>query len=480
MTLVWCRRDLRLEDHAALALALSRPGMVLPVFVFDRAILEPLARFDRRVAFIHQSLEAMQATLASLGGGLCVVHGRAEEELPRLAAAFQATRMVAARDHEPSAIARDVAVEEALRAMGVSTDWVKDQSIFEHQEILTQAAKPFSVFTPYKNAWLKAFTPAQAAAFESGPQWLKGRLLNKRLAAMPSLDALGFDATAGDDLKTKGSQANAQALLQDFLRRIDHYQAARDFPALRGPSYLSVHLRFGTISIRQLVREAMARIASAASEQDATGARTWLSELIWRDFYMQILANFPHVVHGSFKPQYDKIEWRDPASNDWFDAWCEGRTGYPLVDAGMRQLNQSGYMHNRLRMVVASFLTKDLGIHWKHGEAYFAKRLNDFDLSANNGGWQWAASTGCDAQPYFRIFNPVSQSERFDPAGAFIRRYVPEIAHLGNKQIHSPWLAAGFSAKGYGGPIVDHDVARKETLARFAVLKDAPGAQDAP
>ncbi|MGA1660172.1 MAG: cryptochrome/photolyase family protein [Burkholderiaceae bacterium] len=469
VTLVWCRRDLRLSDHAALAHALERPGLLMPVFVFDPSILAPLPRRDRRVAFIHQSLLEMQSRLAKWGGSLWVVHGEPEVELARLAKAVGATHLVAARDHEPQAIARDARVEKTLQAMGMRTTWVKDQTIFERQEVLTQAGKPFSVFTPYKNAWLKLFTPAHAAAHPT--EALAGRLLKTTTPAMPSLSDLGFDEASGDDLPTAGGEAAAQALLADFLPRMTQYQAARDFPGVRGPSYLSVHLRFGTVSIRQLVREAMAHMASGPN---ADGARTWLSELIWRDFYMQILANFPHVVQGSFKPDYDAIQWREPSENDWFLAWCEGRTGYPLVDAGMRQLNQTGYMHNRLRMVVASFLTKDLGIHWKHGEAYFAEKLNDFDLSANNGGWQWAASTGCDAQPYFRIFNPVSQSERFDPKGAFIRRYVPEIAHLSDKQIHAPWLAAGFSAQGYPPPIVDHDAARRETLARFAAIKPPP------
>ncbi len=309
VTLVWCRRDLRLSDHAALASALERPGLLLPVFVFDPTILAPLPRRDRRVAFIHQSLSEMQERLAELGGSLWVVHGEPEVELARLAKAVGATHLVAARDHEPQAIARDARVEKTLQAMGVSTTWVKDQTIFERQEVLTQAGKPFSVFTPYKNAWLKAFTPGHAAARPTGPQALAGRLLKTVTPAMPSLSDIGFDATSGDDLPTAGGEAAAQALLADFLPRMAQYQAARDFPGVRGPSYLSVHLRFGTVSIRQLVREAMAHMASGPN---ADGARTWLSELIWRDFYMQILANFPHVVRGSFKPDYDAIQWREP------------------------------------------------------------------------------------------------------------------------------------------------------------------------
>ena len=255
-------------------------------------------------------------------------------------------------------------------------------------------------------------------------------------------------------------------MFEEFRTRIDGYQDRRDFPAVRGPSYLSVHLRFGTISIRELARTAHAL--------DSAGAQTWLSELIWRDFYFQILWHNPHVVERSFKPEFDALEF--PDHEDRFAAWCEGRTGYPLVDAAMRQINSSGYMHNRLRMVVASFLVKDLHVHWRRGERYFADHLNDFDLAANNGGWQWAASTGCDAQPYFRIFNPVTQSERFDPDGKFIRLYLPELASVPARYIHAPWTmppidqtAAGvIIGRDYPAPLVDHADARKITLELYA------------
>ena len=256
------------------------------------------------------------------------------------------------------------------------------------------------------------------------------------------------------------------SLLDDFLDRIDRYDDTRDFPGLKGPSYLSTHLRFGTVSVRHLAGLAWER-ARAGSH----GAQVWLSELIWRDFYHQILFHHPRVVSRAYKPDYDRIKWaRGASANAHFAAWCEGRTGYPLVDAAMRQLNQTGYMHNRLRMVTASFLVKDLGIDWRRGEAYFAEQLLDYDLAANNGGWQWAASTGCDAQPYFRIFNPISQSEKFDGEGRFIRRYVPELAHLADRAIHAPWLA-GVPDTVYPAPIVAHDQARAETLSRYAVVK---------
>ena len=293
---------------------------------------------------------------------------------------------------------------------------------------------------------------------------------------MPSLSDLGFEKTNLSELGIPTGMSGADTLLRDFLPRIGDYRNRRDFPAVKGPSYLSVHLRFGTISIRRLAREAIRR--------KNEGAATWLSELIWRDFYFQILHHHPRVVERSFKPEYDAVAFEnDPAK---FAAWCEGRTGYPIVDAAMRQLNQTGYMHNRLRMIAASFLVKDLHVDWKQGERYFADQLNDFDLSANNGGWQWAASTGCDAQPYFRIFNPVTQSERFDKEGRFIRRYVPELANVPVKHLHSPWTlppleqqASGcVIGRDYPAPLVDHDRARKRALEMYGKVKGKQAGTD--
>ena len=484
ITLVWLRRDLRLHDHAALAHALTLPGSIQPVFVFDEAILAPLRSgtpesaltADRRVSFIHQSLESLGEELAEFKGSFIAVHGLATQEIPRLARELKASHVVYAGDDEPDALLRDATIESSLATLGIKMVRVKDQCIFERDEVLTGAGGAFSVFTPYKNAWLKRLEADPGAIGARDCSGLAGRLA-RHPSALPSLASMSFDQAAQTGLKA-GSKG-AQALLQDFLGRMGRYRQARDFPSVRGPSYLSVHLRFGTISVRELVRHARTFIQSHPAE--AEGAQTWLSELIWRDFYMQILWHHPHVVGASFRPEYDRVCWLEENEEfaRLFSSWCEGKTGYPIVDAGMRQLNESGYMHNRLRMVVASFLTKDLGIHWKHGERYFARHLNDFDLSANNGGWQWAASTGCDAQPYFRIFNPVSQSERFDPKGAFIRRYVPEIASLDDKHIHAPWLAPALvlQASGvelgrtYPNPIVDHAQAREATLARFAVVK---------
>ena len=479
-TLVWFRRDLRSTDHAALHRALTRSAEVFCAFVFDTDILDALPRADRRVEFIQAAVTELNEALSALrpGAGLLVRHGRAVDGIVRLARSLQAERVVASHDDEPAALARDAAVREALAAQGIGFETVKDHVIFERSEVLTAGRTPFSVFTPYKTAWLRQLTPFHLKAYPVAKHAHHLAPIPKALqpqGGIPSLAGLGFQPTNLASLKLRPGEAGAQALLADFLKRIDDYQQARDFPAVRGPSYLSVHLRFGTVSIRQLAAEASQRV----QESGSPGAATWLSELVWRDFYHQILHHHPHVVHSAFKPAYDAIEWEQSAESEaWFEAWCAGRTGYPLVDAAMAQILQSGYMHNRLRMVVASFLVKDLGIDWRRGEAFFATHLNDFDLAANNGGWQWAASTGCDAQPYFRIFNPVSQSEKFDPQGQFIRRYLPQLARLPDALIHAPWKArpVDLAAAGvrlghdYPEPLVRHDLARMRTLERYAVV----------
>ncbi len=466
---MWFRRDLRATDNAALFHALKNHAAVYCAFVFDTDILNALPRQDRRVEFIRESLVDLDAQLQKLsserGAGrahLLVLHGRAAEEIPRLAVELGATAVYANHDDEPEAIRRDATVAEALRAMGSKLHTFKDHVIFERQEVLTQMGKPYTVFTPYKNAWLKKLATRDDGFYlkpypiEKYATSLGGTSGGLREAyALPSLADIGFEKSNLVELGVQTGSAGAQKLLEDFVPRMTRYQETRDFPAIKGPSYLSVHLRFGTVSIRQL--------AKLAKNQNDVGATTWLSELIWRDFYHQIMANFPHAMAGSFKPDYDRIDWEGgETANALYASWTEARTGYPLVDAAMRQLNQTGYMHNRLRMVVASFLTKDLGLDWRLGERYFAEHLIDFDLAANNGGWQWAASSGCDAQPYFRIFNPTSQSEKFDPKGKFIRRYMPELASLSDKEIHVP-----------KNPVVDHAEARAKTLERYAVVKNA-------
>ncbi len=476
--LVWLRRDLRWQDNPALQFALACCAQVHCVFLFDTDILQPLPANDRRVAFIHASVEALDATLREQAcmsrAGLIVLHGTARTEIPRLARLLQVQCVFAAHDYEPLARQRDEQVHVALAAQGVRLETVKDHVIWERRELLTQGGKPYGVFTPYLRAWL-ARTQAAPQTPRSPNQMLQ--LLAPRPdpydTPVPSLTQLGFGAARPMSGIMTGS-SGAQRMFDDFWERMDDYEQRRNYPAVKGPSYLGVHLRFGTISIRQLVAIALRRML-----EGSTGATVWLSELVWRDFYFQILANFPHVAGGAFKPEYDRLQWEQGArANDHFIAWCEGRTGYPLVDAAMAQLNQTGYMHNRLRMVAGSFLVKHLGIDWRWGERYFAEKLNDFDLSANNGGWQWVSSCGCDAQPYFRIFNPVTQSQKFDAQGKFILRYLPQLRGLNAKHLHAPWQAkpVDLSAAGvvlghdYPFPIVDHAQARAKTLLRYAVV----------
>jgi len=475
-TLVWFRRDLRDFDHAALHYALARSREVYCAFVFDTEILDRLPRRDRRLAFIHAAVAELDAALRRAGGGLSVRYACAVDEIPRLAEALEVNAVFANHDYEPAAVARDVVVASRLAKAGRAWHSFKDQVIFERDEVLSQSGKPFSVFTPYKNAWLKALNATEAASLRPYPvDPFPGQLaVPPETEGLPTLPDLGFE---GVEPPVPSGMSGGQVLFDDFTERMADYDRARDFPALKGPSYLSVHLRFGTVSIRGLVRRALDEM-----RQGSPGAATWLSELIWRDFYLMVLHHHPHVVDHAFKPEYDAIEWESgPHAEALFEAWCSGRTGYPLVDAAMLQLNQTGYMHNRLRMVTASFLVKDLGIDWRRGERYFAEKLNDYDLAANIGGWQWAASTGCDAQPYFRIFNPVTQSERFDPEGKFIKRYLPALAGLPAKNVHAPWQASAdvlrsagvILGEQYPLPVVQHDEARKRTLERYAVVKKA-------
>jgi deoxyribodipyrimidine photo-lyase len=472
--LFWFRRDLRLEDNAGLHHALVASRRVHCAFVFDREILDELpARRDRRVEFIWECVRELREALREHGAALTVLHGIAREAIPRLAADLGVQAVFACEDYEPQARARDDAVAAALGASGRTLHRAKDQVVFGRDELLTRSGAPYVVFTPYKHAWLERVDDFHLKAYPVERHL--GALAKSPPAPLPSLGDLGFERTNLAALAIPTGAAGAHRLLEDFLARIGHYHEARDFPAVKGVSYLSVHNRFGTVSIRRLAREARSR--------RGPGAQAWLSELVWRDFYFQVIWHHPHAATGAFRTAYDAIRW--PGDDRLFAAWCEGRTGYPLVDAAMHQINQTGYMHNRLRMVVASFLTKDLGIDWRRGEAYFALHLNDFDLAANNGGWQWAASTGCDAQPWFRIFNPVAQSQRFDPGGRFIRRYLPALAKVPDAFIHSPWTmppleqeAAGCRiGRDYPAPIVDHAMSRARALELYrAVRGEGPAA----
>ena len=463
--LAWFRRDLRIDDNAALGRALATAQRVHCVFVFDTEILDALdSRADRRVAFIWHSVRELREALQGQGGDLIVLHGRASEEVPRLAAALGVDEVVAAEDYEPAACARDALVRTRLEERSIGFRTLKDQAVFAKGELLTRAGRPFTVFTPYKKAWLRLVSEAELAPRLSRDH-LKHLVRPPMATRLPGLRELGFEpadlAAAGIRTGEKG----AQDTLGAFLDRIDAYHLQRDYPALDATSGLAIHNRFGTISIRRLARLAL--------ERRTAGADSWLAELIWRDFFFQVLHHHPQAAQEAFRPAFAHIAWPNDAA--LFQAWREGRTGYPIVDAAMRQINATGNMHNRLRMIAASFLVKDLLVDWRWGEQYFANKLNDFDLAANNGNWQWAASTGCDAQPYFRIFNPLTQSKKFDAEGTFIRRYVPELAAVPVKFIHAPWaMPPGEQAAcgcvighDYPAPVVDHAVQRERALALY-------------
>jgi deoxyribodipyrimidine photo-lyase len=421
INIIWFRRDLRLEDNAALAHALKGNKSVLPIFIFDSEILDKLSnKKDARVEFIYQSLQNIKTELNKINSDLLVLHGKPMEVWNRLMVDYSIDTVFTNIDYEPYAKERDSAVEAMLNGKGIAFKTFKDHCIFDYTEVLKDDGKPYTVYTPYSRKWKSlikenTFSPYNCA---ENYQWF---IQNVKFE-MPSMASLGFESSMP---AFPGNTVNSSL--------IKNYADTRNFPALDATSRLSLHFRFGTISIRDKAKKALAL------------SETWLNELIWRDFYIQIMAHFPHAMTGAFKPIYDRIAWRNDAKE--FDAWCTGKTGYPIVDAGMRELNATGFMHNRVRMVVASFLCKHLLIDWRWGEAYFAEKLLDFELASNNGGWQWAAGSGVDAAPYFRIFSPKLQTERFDPKLVYIKKWIPELNTLE-----------------YPRPIVDHDFARKRCL----------------
>ncbi len=463
--LVWFRRDLRDFDHAALYHALKSSQAVYCAFIFDTEILDKLTnKADRRVEFIWESVRELKTALQANGGDLIVQHGSARELIPALALQLNIHAVFTNRDYEPNAVARDAEVAAQLANNNIDFHDFKDHVIFEKDEVLSLSNKPYSVFTPYKNAHLKKLDD-----FYLKPYPVDSYIQNLAKITptdLISLERMGFACTNLAEMRLPTGMSGGKQLFEDFENRMDRYKDARDFPAVKGVSYLSVHLRFGTVSIRHLARTAW--------NMSSRGAETWLNELIWRDFYVQILYHNPQVAFSkAYKSDFENIPF--PNDEKLFRAWCDGKTGYPLVDAAMRQINSTGFMHNRLRMVAASFLVKDLLIDWRWGERYFAEKLIDFDLSANNGGWQWAASTGCDAQPWFRIFNPVTQSERFDASGKFIRKYVPELVTCDQKEIHAPWQIPPLRqqslgviiGKDYPAPVVDHATQRGLALSLY-------------
>ncbi|WBL43631.1 deoxyribodipyrimidine photo-lyase [Algoriphagus halophytocola] len=421
--LFWFRRDLRLQDNTGLSQALKQHENVLPLFIFDTNILSKLeSKKDARVAFIHDQIKEIHNSLGEKGSSLLVKTGAPIDIFDELLGAYDIQAVFTNSDYEPYAKKRDEEVKNRLENESIPFHTFKDQLIFEPGEILNGSGEFYKVFTPFSKVWLDKFN-STTIQLSDNPNWKN--LFKTKPFDLPSLGDIGFEKS---ELEIPNNSLDKNL--------IKEYDQTRDFPAKNGTSRLGVHLRFGTLSIRKLALEA-AKLNS-----------TYLNELIWREFYMMILAYNPQVVDEAFKPAYDRIPWRN--NEEEFKAWCDGKTGYPIVDAGMRELNTTGYMHNRVRMVVASFLTKHLLIDWRWGEAYFASKLLDYELASNNGGWQWAAGTGTDAQPYFRVFNPYSQQEKFDKNWKYIKKWIPEI-----------------NSEKYPKPIVDHKFARQRAIDTY-------------
>ncbi|MGY3804241.1 cryptochrome/photolyase family protein [Pigmentibacter ruber] len=461
-SLVWLRRDIRLDDNRALHEACQSSERVIVLFVFDTNILNKIAnKKDRRVYFIYQSLLELRDYLEKHGKSLIVVYGNPLEEISKIGKDFQIQCVYANKDYEPSAIERDKKIKLQLQQIGIEFKLCKDQVIFEENEVLKKDNKPYTVFTPYKNQWLKQFSNKDLTKYTYSMQKIANKEDLKKTVFPWNIEAIHFKST---DIFIHPGRKNALTYLENFSKKINDYDTKRDFFQLSGTSFLSMHLRFGTLSIREAF--------IFAEKFHSKGAEVWRNELIWREFYKMILWHFPHVVHSTFKKEYSSLKW--DKNEEFFECWKNGMTGFPVIDAAMRCFKETGWMHNRLRMIVASFLTKDLLLDYKKGEQYFAENLLDFDLSSNNGGWQWSASTGCDAQPYFRVFNPESQSVKFDPSGKFIRQYCPELIHCDDKQIHAPfeYNTGLFSSNlKYPKPIVEHDAQRLKAIKLFKLDK---------
>ena len=423
--LFWHRRDLRIDDNKGLFEALKQNEIVHPIFIFDKSILDKLPNNDQRILFIYQEIESLKKSYQNLGSDLWVYYGEPSEIIPKIAQELNCSSVYFNNDYEPYALQRDQEIQLSLNNIKIEFIGNKDHVIFEKNEVLKDDGKPYTIFTPYSRKW-KANLKEEDLREYSIEKYSGNLVQKKQDEAIITLEEMGFESK----------------VLHDFPDRIakneilKNYHLSRNFPAVKGTSKLSLHLRFGTISIRKL--------ALIAREQN----ETYLNELIWRDFYQMIIFHFPKSAENSFKAQYDKIIWEKNEVH--FDSWCTGKTGYPIVDAGMRELNATGFMHNRVRMVVASFLTKHLLLDWRLGAAYFAEKLLDFELASNTGGWQWAAGCGCDAAPYFRVFNPQAQQEKFDKSFEYIKKWVPE-----------------YGTSSYPEPIIEHKFARERILQRF-------------
>jgi deoxyribodipyrimidine photo-lyase len=423
-TLFWHRRDLRIQDNAGLYKALKSGNSVQAIFIFDTNILNLLKPNDQRILFIHQEIVRLKQEYQSYGSDLKVFVGEPVEIIPEICSKLNVQKVITNRDYEPYALERDKNLFDILKTNSVELIGAKDHVIFEKNEVLKNDGLPYTIFTPYSRKWKEKLTDFHLSSYPI--EKYISHLIQTKPTTLISIEELGFETTKNHPFP---SRAFADTV-------ISNYTSTRDIPSINGTSKLSLHLRFGTISIRELAQFAFER------------NETYLNELIWRDFYQMIIFHFPHSAKNEFKKQYSRVQWEHNESH--FEAWCEGKTGYPLVDAGMRELNATGLMHNRVRMVVASFLTKHLLLDWRLGETYFAEKLLDFELASNVGGWQWAAGCGCDAAPYFRVFNPTSQQEKFDKNFTYIKKWVPE-----------------FGTSEYPKPIIEHKYARERVLDRY-------------
>ncbi|MDP9078408.1 MAG: DNA photolyase family protein [Bacteroidota bacterium] len=425
VSVFWFRRDLRLDDNAGLYHALKSENPVLPIFIFDKEILDQLEdKDDARATFIYQTIEELDKELRQHGSGLLVIYDKPEDAWKKLLKEYDVKAVYTNHDYEPYAKKRDKAIAAQLKKHEIAFKTYKDQVIFDRDEVTKDDGKPYTVYTPYMRKWHQKLTSFYLKAYPN-KKYFKSFYQTKAFP-LPSLKQMGFE------------EADREFPNIDYKELIADYAEKRDFPAIKGTTHIGLHLRFGTVSIREL-----ARTANGHNE------KTWLNELVWREFYMMILYHFPHTADQAFRLEYDRIKWANDEKQ--FEAWCKGETGYPLVDAGMRELNETGYMHNRVRMVVASFLSKDLLIDWRWGERYFARKLLDYEMASNVGGWQWSAGSGTDAAPYFRIFNPESQMKKFDPKLEYVKKWVPEYADFST----------------YPKPIVDHAFARDRCLKAF-------------
>lgn len=463
----WFRRDLRLFDNQALTAASQQSGgHVIPLFIVDPALVQSSRVGVNRLAFLASRLRTLHAELVARGSALLIAYGDPRHVLLDIARTYDARMVTFERDTGPWGRQRDRDVAQILLANGLTGQTSHTLTIVPPTTLKTGAGTPYTVFTPFYRAWRNALDVHDE--FEIPPLY--------RHPQQPD-EPIWPDWPLSEVAVPDSRRTHAEACLQAFASTsMNAYTTGRDMLAQSGTSRLSPYLRFGILSPQECARVALANMPRIAGTE-RSGAEVWLSELAWRDFYHQILYHFPHVTHGSFRPVYDAVQWSN--NQEWFAAWCEGRTGYPIVDAAMRQLNQEGWMHNRARMIVSSFLTKDLLIDWRWGERYFMQKLFDGDTAANNGGWQWAAGTGTDAQPYFRIFNPLSQGQKFDPDGAYVKKYLPELRHVPTKFIHAPWLLQGTDMRNaritmgveYPYPIVDHATQRTAALAMYAAIK---------